>query len=141
MSGKRGGFRPNSVTQAILQHEAVKTMRWAGQQPKGRRKPHQQQQQQIAVPKEVGNDPHMAAHRPVDVNVCVVCQLLELFDEIESAANERADAQLAAELGISDSHEEAKDTNTISKGGKKKPKAKRGGGGANSTKQAASSSR
>ncbi|CEL94038.1 unnamed protein product [Vitrella brassicaformis CCMP3155] len=115
VSGKRGGFRPNTVTQAILQHEAVKTMRAAGQQPKGRRKGHQQQQ--IA--------------------------LLELFDEIESAANERADALLAAELGISDTQQKGKDTNTntSSKGGKKKSKAKKGGEGANSTKQAASSSR
>jgi len=141
VSGKRGGFRPNTVTQAILQHEAVKTMRAAGQQPKGRRKGHQQQQ--IAVPKEAGNDPHMAAHTGrVDVNLCVVCQLLELFDEIESAANERADALLAAELGISDTQQKGKDTNTntSSKGGKKKSKAKKGGEGANSTKQAASSS-
>ncbi|CEM15547.1 unnamed protein product [Vitrella brassicaformis CCMP3155] len=108
MSSRGGRFRPDSVTQAILQHEAVKAMRVAGRQP-GRRKGHQrqqQQQQQATVPKE----------------------LLELFDEIESAASERTE-KIIAELDIEGTQEGAEDTNG-SKGVKKKTKGKRGGKGA-----------
>ncbi|CEM15581.1 unnamed protein product [Vitrella brassicaformis CCMP3155] len=111
VSSRGGKSRPNSVTQAILQHESVKTRRAAARQP-GRRKGHQQ----LIVPKE----------------------LLEFFDEIERAANERADSLLAAELADDHIDEGKKDTNTSSssgsRGGKKRSKGKRGGRGANATK-------
>ncbi|CEM15602.1 unnamed protein product [Vitrella brassicaformis CCMP3155] len=111
VSSRGGKSRPNSVTQAILQHESVKAMRAAGRQP-GRRKG----QQQLIVPKE----------------------LLEFFDLIERAANELADSLLAAELADDHIDEGKKDTNTSSssgsRGGKKRSKGKRGGRGANGTK-------
>ncbi|CEM38399.1 unnamed protein product [Vitrella brassicaformis CCMP3155] len=117
VSSRGGKFRPNSVTQAILQHEAVKTMRAAAARPPARRKGHQQQQQQqLTVPKK----------------------LLDLFDEIESAASKRAE-RLIAELDIEGTQEGAEDTNG-SKGVKKKSsKGKRGGKGA-STKESPSPS-
>ncbi|CEM15383.1 unnamed protein product [Vitrella brassicaformis CCMP3155] len=113
VSSRGGTFRPNSVTQAILQHDSVKTMRAAGRQP-GRRKGHQQH---LTVPKE----------------------LVELFDEIDKAANERAEANLAAELADDHIDEGQKNTNISTSGSgsradKRRSKGKRGGRGANSTK-------
>ncbi|CEM15506.1 unnamed protein product [Vitrella brassicaformis CCMP3155] len=116
VSSKRGGvFRPNVVTRAVLQHDSVKTMRAADQQPKGRRKANrqQQQQQQPTVPQK----------------------LLDLFDDIEEAANERADAlaeQVTAELAEDDTQDGGKHAKTSK--GAKKSKGKRGGKGDNSTK-------
>ncbi|CEM19092.1 unnamed protein product [Vitrella brassicaformis CCMP3155] len=116
VSSKRGGvLRSNGVTQAVLQHDSVKTMRAAERQPKGRRKANRQHQEQLTVPKK----------------------LLYLFDEIESAANERAE-KIIAELDIEGTQEGAEDTND-SKGVKKRSKGKRGGKGA-STKESASPS-
>jgi len=98
VSSWRGTFRPNSVTRSILQHDSVKTMRAA----EGHLSRKKGQKQQLTVPKE----------------------LLDLFAEIESAANERADAQLAAEMGIEDTHGGGKKTGTKGvKGSKKVAKA------------------
>ncbi|CEM01910.1 unnamed protein product [Vitrella brassicaformis CCMP3155] len=117
VSSKRGGvFRPNGVTQAVLQHNSVKTMRAAEGQPKGRRKANRQHQDQLAVPKK----------------------LLDLFDEIERAANERAE-KIIAELDIEGTQEGAEDTND-SKGVKKRSKGKRGGQGACAKESASPSS-
>ncbi|CEM15147.1 unnamed protein product [Vitrella brassicaformis CCMP3155] len=118
VSSRGGKFRPNGVTRAILQHEAVKAMRAAAvRQPNGRRKGHQrqqQQQQQLTAPKE----------------------LLDLFDEIESAAKEWADAQLLAEVAPL----APGSTTSSTKGGKKSKGGKRGGRGDNSTETTSSSS-
>ena len=138
VSSRGGKFRPNSVTQAILQHEAVKTMRAAAARPPARRKGHQQQQQ-LTVPKKVGSYGPVTAHTgSVHIDVRVVCQLLDLFDEIESAASKRAE-RLIAELDIEGTQEGAEDTNG-SKGVKKKSKGKRGVKGA-CAKDSASPSR
>mmetsp|Transcript_17186 Transcript_17186/g.48781 ORF Transcript_17186/g.48781 Transcript_17186/m.48781 type:complete len:617 (+) Transcript_17186:383-2233(+) len=99
VSSWRGTFRPNSVTRSILQHDSVKTMRAA----EGHLSRKKGQKQQLTVPKE----------------------LLDLFAEIESAANERADAQLAAELAEFDINEGNKETPSSSKSSKKSKAKKR----------------
>ncbi|CEM15503.1 unnamed protein product [Vitrella brassicaformis CCMP3155] len=112
VSSRGGKVRPNSVTQAVLQHDSVKTVRAAGQQPKGRRKANRQHQEHLTVPKE----------------------LLEFFDEIESAASKRAE-KLIAELDV----EGTPSSSSTTEGVKKKSKGKRGGKGA-CTKESASPS-
>ncbi|CEM38400.1 unnamed protein product [Vitrella brassicaformis CCMP3155] len=110
VSSRRGALRSNSVTRAILQHEDLKTMRAAGGQP-ARRKGHQQQQ--LAVPQE----------------------LLDLFDEIETAANERAE-KLIADLA----DDQPANAGSSTKRGKKKSKDNKRNKGAIGTHEAAPSS-
>ncbi|CEM10729.1 unnamed protein product [Vitrella brassicaformis CCMP3155] len=98
-TNKRGTLRANTVTRAILQNEAVKALRAAGQP--ARRKGHQQTQLDASK------------------------KLLDFFAEIERAANERADAQLAAELAEFDINEGNKETPSSSKSSKKSKAKKR----------------